>query len=140
VKTMGDAIMAVFPRPLAALRALLHAQQWLADPASHTLPEGVTVPPSSLKPLALKAGIHRGACLAINQNDRLDYFGTTVNTTARLCALCTGVDLVLSNAVQQDLEVAAFLAADPALASRQEQVRLKGFGETTFEIWRVTKA
>lgn len=140
VKTMGDAIMAVFPRPLAALRALLRAQQWLADPAAHALPAGVTVPPSSLKPLALKAGIHRGACLAINQNERLDYFGTTVNTTARLCALCTGADLVLSNAVQQDLEVAAFLAADPTLAMRNEQVRLKGFGEMSFEIHRVTRS
>lgn len=140
VKTMGDAIMAVFPRPLAALRALLHAQQWLADPASHALPEGITVPPSSLKPLALKAGIHRGPCLAINQNDRLDYFGTAVNTTARLCALCSGTDIVLSNAVRQDGEIASFLGADPTLQAQTEQVRLKGFGEINFEICRVTKA
>lgn len=139
VKTMGDAIMAVFPRPVAALRALLHAQQWLADPFAHALPSGVTVPPSSLKPLALKAGIHRGACLAINQNDRLDYFGTTVNTTARLCALCTGTDIVLSNFVREDLEIATLLAADRALTVQNEQVRLKGFGETTFEIWRVSR-
>ena len=32
VKTMGDAIMAVFPRPVAALRALVSAQQRLARP------------------------------------------------------------------------------------------------------------
>ena len=50
-KYMGDAIMAVFPRPLAALPALIHAQQLLADPSSQALPEGVTVPPSSLGPL-----------------------------------------------------------------------------------------
>jgi adenylate cyclase len=140
VKTMGDAIMAVFPRPVAALRAMLHAQQWLADPARYSLPAGVSVPASSLKPLALKAGIHRGPCLAINQNERLDYFGTTVNTTARLCGLCTGTDLVLSNTTRNDLEVAALLEApDCAVSARSEKVTLKGFGDAAFDVWRITQ-
>ncbi len=138
VKTMGDAIMAVFPRPVAALRAMLHAQQHLAHPQDFSLPEGVTVPPSSLKPLALKAGIHCGPCLAINQNERLDYFGTTVNTTARLCGLCTGADLILSAAVHADGEVAAHLAAPTSgLTSARESAKLKGFGDAAFEIWRI---
>lgn len=138
VKTMGDAIMAVFPRPVAALRAMVHAQRWLASPADFALPSGVNVPASSLQPLALKAGIHCGPCLAINQNERLDYFGTTVNLTARLCGLCSGVDLVLSAATQADSEVAAYLA-DPAnrLAVVPEKTRLKGFGAAEFEVGRV---
>ena len=45
VKTMGDAIMAAFPRPAAALRAALGAQQGLAragvGPASLRLRAGV---------------------------------------------------------------------------------------------------
>src|SRR6185436_12925124 len=82
VKTMGDAIMAVFPRSISAVRSMLHAQRWLANPQAFSFPEGISVPPSSLQPLALKAGIHAGPCLAINQNDRLDYFGSTVNITA----------------------------------------------------------
>ena len=138
VKTMGDAIMAVFPRPVAAVRAVRHAQQWLANPPAFSLPAGVTVPPSSLKPLALKAGIHAGPCLAINQNERLDYFGTTVNITARLCGLCTGTDVVLSNAVRGDAEVAAHLAAPATRASATaEKAMLKGFGDAAFEVWRV---
>ncbi len=138
VKTMGDAIMAVFPRPVAALRAMVHAQRWLAHPAEYALPAGVTVPASSLQPLALKAGIHLGPCLAINQNDRLDYFGTTVNLTARLCALSTGTDLVLSAATCADHEVAAHLA-DPAtrFALAPEQAQLKGFGSEAFAVCRV---
>jgi class 3 adenylate cyclase len=140
VKTMGDAIMAVFPRPVAALRAMLHAQQWLAQPGRFSLPAGVSVPASSLKPLSLKAGIHRGPCLAINQNERLDYFGTTVNITARLCGLCTGTDLVLSNAVRTDLEVAALLAPpNEAVTARPEKVTLKGFGDASFDVWRITR-
>jgi class 3 adenylate cyclase len=140
VKTMGDAIMAVFPRPVAALRAMLHAQQWLAEPGQFSLPAGVTVPASSLKPLALKAGMHRGPCLAINQNERLDYFGTTVNITARLCALSTGADLILSNTARSDLEVAALLdAANAPTTVSPEKVMLKGFGNAAFDVWRVRR-
>jgi class 3 adenylate cyclase len=140
VKTMGDAIMAVFPRPLAALRAMARAQRGLANPTAIDLPAGVTVPASSLRPLALKAGIHCGPCLAINQNDRLDYFGTTVNLTARLCGLCTGSDLVLSAAVRADPEVAALLAEPSVgLTVAPEPARLKGFGDEAFEVWRVEK-
>ncbi|HVU25580.1 MAG TPA: DUF5939 domain-containing protein, partial [Opitutus sp.] len=139
VKTMGDAIMAVFPRPVAALRAMDHARRWLAQPGSFSLPAGVSVPPSSLKPLALKAGLNCGPCLAINQNDRLDYFGSTVNFAARLCSACTGTDLVLSTAFRSDPEVAAFLdRADAGLHARPERVTLRGFGETVFEVWRVS--
>jgi class 3 adenylate cyclase len=141
VKTMGDAIMAVFPRPVAALRATLRAQRWLAAPGREPLPAGLRVPPSSLQPLALKAGLHTGPCLAINQNERLDYFGTTVNTTARLCGLCSGSDVVISGAVRDDAEVAAFLAAAPrALAATAERATLKGFGSATFEIWRIAQS
>ncbi|MES1166807.1 MAG: DUF5939 domain-containing protein, partial [Pseudomonadota bacterium] len=138
VKTMGDAIMAVFPQPLAALRAVAHAQRWLARPQDHTLPPGVSVPASSVHPLALKAGLHSGPCLAINQNDRLDYFGTTVNLGARLCGLCTGSDVILSSSVRADPEVMAWLA-DPAhaIAVDEERTRIKGFGDETFNVWRL---
>ncbi|MBI4624892.1 MAG: adenylate/guanylate cyclase domain-containing protein [Verrucomicrobia bacterium] len=141
VKTMGDAIMAVFPRPVAALRAMQQAQRHLAHPLDFSLPAGVAVPPSSLQPLALKAGIHCGPCLAINQNERLDYFGSTVNITARLCSLCTGADLVLSSSAHADPEVAAHLAApDTALTVAPEKTMLKGFGDTAFEVWRIARS
>ncbi|HTZ21719.1 MAG TPA: DUF5939 domain-containing protein [Opitutaceae bacterium] len=126
VKTMGDAIMAVFPRPAPALRALLAAQRLLASPAS----AGAT-------PLALKAGLHHGSCLAINQNDRLDYFGSSVNFAARLCPLATGADLVLSDAVQADPETAA-LIDERSLRMIPEQVSLRGFAGDSFTVWRVT--
>jgi adenylate cyclase len=138
VKTMGDAIMAVFPRPLAALRAMLHTQRWLMAPEQFALPAGIEVPPSSFRPLALKAGLHCGPCLAINQNDRLDYFGTTVNLTARLCSLCTGTDLVLSAAALADPEVASHLAAQAGtLHVTPETTGLKGFEGEMFTIARV---
>ena len=70
VKTIGDAVMAVFRQPASALRAMLHAQQRLAAPT-----EGMA-------PLQLKAGLHMGPCIAVTLNDRLDYFGSTVNMAA----------------------------------------------------------
>jgi class 3 adenylate cyclase len=138
VKTMGDAIMAVFPRPLPALRAVLTAQQWLAAPQGRPLPPGVNVPPSSLQPLALKAGLSTGPCLAINQNDRLDYFGSTVNIGARLCSLCSGSDLVFSHAVRQDAEVESWLAGlASGIEILSEQAMLKGFGTDSFQVCRL---
>ena len=53
VKTIGDAVMAVFRRPAGALRAILKAQATLADP------------PDGLRPLMLKVGIHSGPCIAV---------------------------------------------------------------------------
>ena len=57
VKTIGDAVMAVFRRPISALRAILNAQRQLASP-----PEGTP-------PFYLKAGMHQGPCIAVTMND-----------------------------------------------------------------------
>jgi class 3 adenylate cyclase len=137
VKTMGDAIMAVFSQPSAALRALVRAQRYLARPDDYELPAGIRTVHAP-HPLALKAGLHHGPCIAINQNERLDYFGTTVNLAARLCALGTGEDLVLSAAVRHDPEVARLLTEyAQLLGSGSETAMLKGFGGEEFEVWRL---
>jgi class 3 adenylate cyclase len=116
VKALGDAIMAVFPRPLGAVKAMMSAQQTVAG-----------------RPLALKVGIHSGRCIAVNQNGVLDYFGSTVNLAARLVALSSGGDLVVSDAVLRDREVAALeLTAAPVVGV------LKGFEEEeVLTLWRI---
>jgi class 3 adenylate cyclase len=127
VKTLGDAVMAVFPRPAPALRAILRAQAALA------------APPEGLRPLRLKAGIHAGPCIAVTLNERLDYFGSHVNIAARLEPLSDGRDCVISEAVRRDPSVSELLA-DPAFGLTTERVeaRLKGFDDECFELWRVT--
>ena len=45
---------------------------------------------SVARPLKLKAGIHYGSCIAVNLNERLDYFGTTVNAASRLVESLVG--------------------------------------------------
>ncbi len=128
VKTIGDAVMAVFRRPAAALRAILTAQQALASP-----PEG-------MHPLMLKIGIHAGPCIAVTLNDRLDYFGCTVNMAARLEGLSTGCDIVISAAVHADPEVADMLSdTEGGLTGTPFEMTLKGFDEESFNLWRVKR-
>jgi class 3 adenylate cyclase len=126
VKTIGDAVMAVFREPEAALRAMLKAQEILASP------------PDGSMPLTLKAGIHSGPCIAVTLNDRLDYFGSTVNMAARLEGLSTGNDVVISRAVYDDVEVRELVnGPDSSLSATRFEMDLKGFDEERFELWRV---
>ena len=127
VKTIGDAVMAVFRQPSAALRAMLHAQQQLANP-------------DGAQPLTLKAGVHVGPCIAVTLNERLDYFGSTVNLAARLEGQSTGEDIVISSDVYDDPEVRSFLAdSGNGLVARRFEIPLKGFDEEKFALWRVAR-
>jgi class 3 adenylate cyclase len=109
VKTIGDAVMASFGDPADAVKAALAMQARIAD-----------------HELVLKIGIHVGASVMVSLNERLDYFGSTVNMAARLQGQSEGGDIVLSRAVADDPVVKPLLAGVPA---RIESVPLKGFAE-----------
>jgi class 3 adenylate cyclase len=126
VKTIGDAVMAVFRKPVNALMAMLDAQLVLTNP-----PDGVM-------PLQLKAGMHAGPCIAVTLNDRLDYFGSTVNMAARLEGLSNGSDVIISRAIFDDASVADLLNSSEFEALSFE-MSLKGFEEEQVELWRVRK-
>ncbi|MBF6611504.1 MAG: adenylate/guanylate cyclase domain-containing protein [Chloroflexi bacterium] len=126
IKTIGDSVMAVFRLPVSALRATLRVQAALSS-----INDG-------LPPLQLKAGIHSGPCIAVTLNDRLDYFGTTVNIAARLENLSLGEDVVISSAVLADPQVAAFFAeSDGEQVVEPFEATLKGYGDERFELWRI---
>jgi class 3 adenylate cyclase len=98
----------------------------------------LAAPAAGRLPLALKCSVHQGSCLAINQNDRLDYFGMTVNVAARLCALSTGDDIVVSAPVRHDPDVAALLAGAPGvLTERPDSAVLRGLGGEAYDFWRL---
>jgi class 3 adenylate cyclase len=126
VKTIGDAVMAVFPRPQAAVRAALEAHRRLRE---------------SQPSLVLKAGVHCGSCIAVNQNDRLDYFGSTLNLSARLLGFCAGGDLVVTREVGEDPETSAWLH-DNAAAFEMEELSapIRGFGQEAFALLRIRPA
>jgi class 3 adenylate cyclase len=129
VKTIGDAVMGVFRRPISALRAILGAQQRLASPSA------------SAPPFYLKAGMHYGPCIAVTMNKQLDYFGSVVNMAARLERFSSGKDVIISDAIRYDPEVAELLSApDSPLAVERFEAQLKGFDEEQFHLWCVARA
>jgi class 3 adenylate cyclase len=76
--------------------------------------------------IALKIGLHEGQCIAVTNDDYLDYFGSTVNMAARLQSEAQGGEVVLSQAV------AAHPFAKAAIASRKatwKRARLAGFDQ-----------
>src|SRR4030095_4792553 len=91
--------------------------------------------PSAEGRLSLKSSLHLGPCLAVNANDKLDFFGTTINLAARMVTCCKGGDLTLSDELYQRSETANFLCAlgKSALSS---EVTFRGF-EKPHKVWRV---
>ncbi|MGE0426315.1 MAG: adenylate/guanylate cyclase domain-containing protein, partial [Reyranellaceae bacterium] len=116
VKTMGDAVMAAFHEPADTARAALAiAAQVDAYNARH--PE---------RAITLKLGMHAGRCIAVTTAGVLDYFGGTVNLTARLEAQSRGDDIVVSHELAEDAGVRAVLAGLPM---EPGSAMLRGFAE-----------
>ena len=126
VKTIGDAVMAVFRSASDGLLAMLEVQQLLAEPADGSLP------------LQLKAGLNTGPCIAVTLNDRLDYFGSTVNMAARLEGLSSGMDVIISGSVYEDAKVRELIESE-GLSAVEFDMSLKGFEDERFELWRVSR-
>ena len=115
VKTIGDAVMASFISPLDALRAALEMRTRIA---SFNAQSGGDL-------IAIKIGLHAGACLAVTLNDRLDYFGQTVNIAARVQALAERDEIVVTDDVLA-VDGAAGLVA--GLRVEVSSVQLRGVG------------
>ena len=126
VKTIGDAVMAVFRSAADGLHAMLEVQRALAEPGDGGIP------------LQLKAGLNTGPCIAVTLNDRLDYFGSTVNMAARLEGLSSGSDVIISRSVFEDAKVRELIESQD-LVTEEFDMMLKGFEDERFELWRVSK-
>ena len=126
VKTIGDAVMAVFRSAADGLLAMLEVQRALAEP-----PDGGI-------PLQLKAGLNTGPCIAVTLNDRLDYFGSTVNMAARLESLSSGSDVIISRSVYEDAKVRRLIESEN-LSAVEFDMSLKGFEDERFDLWRVSR-
>ena len=59
--------------------------------------------------LILKIGVHKGAAIAVTLNDRLDYFGQTVNIAARVQNLADADEIYISEDVHEAEGVGAAL-------------------------------
>jgi class 3 adenylate cyclase len=113
VKTIGDAVMASFVDPLDALRAALEMRDRIARFNADAGGDQI----------ALKVGLHYGACLAVTLNDRLDYFGQTVNIAARVQALARANEIVVTDDVMSTSGARELVAQ---LAAEMTDVELRG--------------
>ncbi len=86
VKTLGDGVMCAFLQLEDALAAAITMQEEVAEWCRTQ-----EIDP----PLVLKLGVHVGPVIAMTANDRLDYFGRTVNVAARLGDQSVGGDVVV---------------------------------------------
>jgi len=122
VKTIGDAVMAAFTDPTNALGAALAIRDSIAVFNRHLAADEGAEDVAIL----VKIGLHSGACIAVTLNDRLDYFGRTVNLAARLQNESAGGDIVLSETMAAEHGFAERLAS---LGARRETAHVKGFAE-----------
>jgi adenylate cyclase len=100
VKTMGDAVMASFTSPVDAVDAAIQ------------MIERCRTRHGALG-LGAKLGIAAGPCLAVRANDKLDFFGTTVNLAARLQAKAEGGQIVVTEGLSAHPDIRARIAAFP---------------------------
>jgi class 3 adenylate cyclase len=114
VKTIGDAVMATFSTPDRALAAALRIRDSIHDLKNDLL---------------IKIGIHEGPCLAVTLNDRLDYFGQTVNVAARVQGLADSRAIFTTKSVVEDLQVSKMLEARNLKLTEQEAA-LRGVADT----------
>jgi class 3 adenylate cyclase len=68
-------------------------------------------------------------------NERLDYFGSTVNAAARLPSLAEGGEMILSEQTASDPQVREWLGTS-GLRQEQMEASIKGF-EQSFNLLRV---
>jgi len=115
VKTIGDAVMATFPTPARALAAAFAMREAIGSVGVDTRKED----------LILKIGIHEGPSLAVMLNDRLDYFGQTVNIAARVQGLAVSHTIFATKQVIEHPQSAALLAK-AGLTPEPQSVTLKG--------------
>jgi class 3 adenylate cyclase len=115
VKTIGDAVMATFPSPSNGLGAALAMHEAMIRlNASHDRDD-----------LHLKVGLHEGPCLAVMLNDRLDYFGQTVNIAARVQGLAGPQSIYATGAIVEH-ESARDILTRSRIAPVSRRASLKG--------------
>lgn len=116
VKTIGDAVMAVFINPANCFKAAVE----LDEKVQAVTCEGM--------PLRLRVGMHAGPCIAMRANERIDYFGTTVNLAARLESLAGAGEVTMGKDDAQRPDIAPLLSAF-AGRTANEELPVKGFAQ-----------
>jgi len=122
VKTIGDAIMAVFEDEADGVRgAIAMLRAFEAFRAGSEL--------ARRREVHLKVGLHAGACYVVTANKLLDYFGQSVNVAARLQALAAAGEAVVPAGLADVAEAAGWLAGGSAVVRERFSTPIRGLDE-----------
>ncbi len=132
VKTMGDAVMATFSHPQDGVNAAVD------------IINGIQSLNQQLKgkdyELGLKIGLHEGSALAINADDRVDYFGQTINIAARVQGLAKAREIWVTEPVFRASGVHDTFNAS-GYNKEKQSVFLKGVREptTVYKMYNISR-
>jgi len=126
VKTIGDAVMASFLNPVDAVKAALEMNREISRfNRSFTS-----------RDVILKIGVHKGPCIAVTLNDRLDYFGQTVNIASRVQGLAGAEEIYVTGEVLGFPGVKKLLVGCRVFGGK---VQLKGIQEA-MQVYKIVSA
>ncbi|MBN1408535.1 MAG: adenylate/guanylate cyclase domain-containing protein [Calditrichaceae bacterium] len=117
IKTIGDSVMATFVHAQDGLCAALESMKKF--PFMDSIEELT---------LDVKFGLHTGPCIAVNLNDWMDVFGSTVNMAARIQGTAKEGELVVSEEVFKFRECKEVIAKYVKQVNKRT-VMLKGIDE-----------
>ncbi len=116
IKTIGDAVMAVFHEPLTAIKVSIELKDAVeAVLRKHKLENGY----------GLKVGLASGSALVVNMNEILDLFGTTVNKAARIVNFSDSKTISVCQNTLNDVDLQTYLSETPHQIKTIEE-ELKG--------------
>ena len=116
IKTMGDAVMAVFHQPQNALKTAFILKTKVRELFNRQ---------SFAGEFGLKIGLSRGTALIVNMNNRLDLFGKTINLAARVVNYSDRQSVAVADSVYQNNAIRHFIKNN-ALKSRKLKKVLMG--------------
>jgi len=128
VKTIGDAVMATFLTQQDAIASVFAMQQAF---------DAFNAQAQTRQEIVIKVGVHAGPCIAVTSNDRLDYFGRTVNIAARVQSLSQGGDIVVSRSLAEEAGIRDAIGA-AGWRSRPFEAELKGI-EGSYPVVELTR-
>lgn len=120
VKTMGDAIMATFSSPIDGLFASLEMMSRIDRMNEEFKEHGHEI--------GLKVGLNEGPALAVINDERLDYFGQSVNIAARVQALASAGEIWVTEPILSSAGIREELSQRGYETERHE-ASLKGVGQ-----------
>ncbi|MEM7179860.1 MAG: DUF5939 domain-containing protein [Spirochaetota bacterium] len=122
VKTMGDAVMATFSNPVDGFLAALDMMSKISKLNANWQEKGYEI--------GLKVGLNEGMALAVNNDERLDYFGQSVNIAARVQGLAKAGEIWLSESVYQSQGIESKLE-ELGYTAEKQMASLKGVEQPT---------